>query len=237
MLIFKNPYRLFKAVLAGQTRLNYRTVLPFMVALSLVAALYHYFVLFRINLISNSYQLLPAQLLFETGVRFLLWFGVSLAAYILLKPFKRNLRFESVEISFFYIDVQTFGREFESLYAGLKETIRMKRAIPADIVESADRWLDVTYYDNDSGRSAEDTFDMVVLSVGMTPRADASDVASRLGVELADSGFALAPNQSLANAKGAFPTGSTCGPMSIADAIADGGRAASQAADYLSRTE
>jgi heterodisulfide reductase subunit A len=141
------------------------------------------------------------------------------------------------EVTFFYIDVQTFGREFESVYAGLRKTVRMKRAIPADIVETADGGLEVTYYDNDSGQSAEEVFDMVVLSVGMTPRANVSEVAAPLGVELADSGFALASDQSPANRNGVFSTGSACGPMSIADAIADGGRAAWQAADYLSRAE
>ncbi len=140
------------------------------------------------------------------------------------------------EITFFYIDVQTFGRDFDSVYADLREALRMKRTIPADIVRNSEGRLEVTYFDGEAAKGVEELFDMVVLSVGLTPRADAARLAAALGLTLAETGFvAGTPPPGDAPRGGVFPAGTARGPMSIAESIADAGRAAWEAVTYLNR--
>jgi heterodisulfide reductase subunit A len=142
------------------------------------------------------------------------------------------------DITFFYIDVQTFGRDFEALYAKLRDIVRMKRAIPADIILTDDAQLEITYFDNDAAEGVQELFDMAVLSVGMTPRSAAAELATTLGLSLADTGFVAPAAPSGATAAGGiFTAGSALGPMSIAESIADAGRAAWRTVTYLSEQQ
>jgi len=142
------------------------------------------------------------------------------------------------EITFFYIDVQTFGRDFETLYPEIQRAVRMRRAIPADVIETGDGGLEVSFFDNESGKGVEEMFDMVVLSVGLTPNPGTAETAAALGLSLADTGFAPTTAASGASSpEGIFTAGSVRGPMSISESIADAGRAAWMAAGYLTGTQ
>jgi len=151
--------------------------------------------------------------------------GTSLRMARMLKH-----RDPELEITFFYIDIQTFGRDFENVYRSIREEMRLGRAIPGDIYENEAGGLKVVHQDAASGESIKEDFDLVVLSVGLTPAEGTQQVAGLLQLRTADwenpFGEAAVP-------EGVFLAGTVAGPMGIADSVADAGRAALEVCGYL----
>ncbi|MCP4691438.1 MAG: CoB--CoM heterodisulfide reductase iron-sulfur subunit A family protein [Desulfobacterales bacterium] len=138
-------------------------------------------------------------------------------------------RLPDVEITVFYIDIQTFGRDFEPFYADVQQKIRLKRAIPGDIFDAGDDRPRVMYFDNETDKDVEEVFDLVVLSVGMTPREDAADLAASLGLPPTNAGFTAAADGD----GGVFTAGAVSGPKTIAESVADAGKAAMAVVKHL----
>ncbi len=138
------------------------------------------------------------------------------------------------QITFFYMDVQTFGRDFDLFYSKIRKDIRLVRAIPGDIYPAAEDQLRVTFLDNASSDTLQEEFDLVVLSVGMTPCDGLEKTAASLKLQLAETGFAeQAAQGGPAPQKGIFTAGAVTGPMSIPESIASAGKAAFDVAKYL----
>ena len=87
------------------------------------------------------------------------------------------------DITCFYIDIQTFAKSFDPLYRQTTDSIKMIRTIPADIYPADNNNLKVIYTETQPRESSEALFDLVVLSVGMTPGDGAVEMAGLLGVE------------------------------------------------------
>ena len=138
------------------------------------------------------------------------------------------------ECSIFYIDVQTFGRDFVPFYRRIQEDVRMIRAIPGDIVETPDGQLRVTYITGETYETIEEIFDCVVLSVGLQPCEENLKVARQLNLKVDDNGF-LASSQIAGedSKKGIFSAGAVGGPMSIAESIASAGEASLKILKYI----
>jgi heterodisulfide reductase subunit A len=131
------------------------------------------------------------------------------------------------QITFFYMDVQTFGRDFDEFYAKIRKDVRLIRAIPGDIYPAGNDQLQVTFLDNTSSETLQVKFDLVVLSVGMTPCQDMQKTAETLKMQLAETGFVERIDKGgLTSEKGVFAAGAVSGPMSIPESIASGGEAA-----------
>ena len=138
------------------------------------------------------------------------------------------------QVSFFYMDVQTFGRDFDDYYAKIRKDVRLIRALPGDIYPAVDDRLRVTFLDNASSETLQEEFDLVVLSVGMTPCQGMQKTADTLKVQLAETGFVKpADKGGMTSEKGIFTAGTVSGPMSIHESIASGGAAAFEAQKYL----
>ena len=138
------------------------------------------------------------------------------------------------QITFFYMDVQTFGRDFDEFYAKIRKDVRLIRAIPGDIYPAANEQLQVTFLDNTTSETLQEEFDLVVLSVGMTPCQGMQQTAETLNLQLADTGFAEQTDHGeLTFEKGIFTAGSVSGPMSIPESIASAGKTAFEVAKYL----
>ena len=145
-----------------------------------------------------------------------------------------KMRCPQTDISFFYIDIQTFGKEFEPFYQTVQSELRMIRAIPGDIYPAENDRLKVTYYDAAEKQIHDELFDLIVLSVGITPSEDNRSMAELLQLEIGDEGFLKSLDQTTAAApQGVFAAGTACGPMSIADSIASAGQVALAAAAYV----
>lgn len=140
------------------------------------------------------------------------------------------------EIIFFYIDVQTFGRDFQSFYQDVQKDVRLVRAMPGEIFPAEQDRLRVNYYAAATGESLEENFDMVVLSVGMEPAGDTKYLAGLFNLEIADSGFIRSTGRKeVAYANGIFSTGAVLGPMGIAETIAHAGYTAFETLKYLEK--
>jgi heterodisulfide reductase subunit A len=134
-------------------------------------------------------------------------------------------------ISVFYIDIQTFGRNFEPQYKEFQEAVRLVRAIPGDIFQVENDHLKFTYHESGKDEPEEALFDLVVLSVGLAPNPDTAGTAKRLGLDAPAEGFIGASDRATTN--GIFATGTVKGPMSIPESIADAGNTAWQVLEYL----
>ena len=140
----------------------------------------------------------------------------------------------AVEITFFYMDIQTFGKDFQTFYPKVQNDVKMIRAIPGDIYRTEDDRLRVNYFLAGSEKGTEDLFDMVVLSVGIIPGEDNNALAELLDVPLDISGFfARSGEKGNAGDPAIYCAGTTKGPMNIADAVADAGRVAWEVVQYL----
>jgi heterodisulfide reductase subunit A len=132
-----------------------------------------------------------------------------------------------VEITFFYIDIQTFGKDFQNFLACIKEDFTLVRTLPGDVFPAEDGRLRVAYFDPAGRQGREDIFDLLVLSVGITPDAQNLQLVRQLQLRPEPDGF-----WPISSSSGVFCAGTVCGPMSIAESIASGKQAAMYAAAY-----
>jgi heterodisulfide reductase subunit A len=138
------------------------------------------------------------------------------------------------EITFFYMDVQTFGKDFEKFYGEVQKDIRMIRVIPGDFYEMDDQCLKINYVNNLSHETVEELFDLVVLSVGITPCEDIGSLSRMLEVGPDEFGFLKIDDQEpLISRKGMFTAGTVKGPMSILEAVAGAGSAVWKIIQFL----
>jgi len=141
-------------------------------------------------------------------------------------------------VTIFYIDLQTAGKGFAQFYEEYKKSIRFVRGVPVEILQTASGELEVRFEDISQGKVCRDTFDLVVLSIGISPKQNSWDLARILGINLADDGFfdakdSLSPNET--NVDGIFLAGTCQGPKDIPDSIAHGIAAASKTMQALSK--
>ena len=143
------------------------------------------------------------------------------------------------KVTIFYIDLQTAGKGFAQFYEEYKKNIRFIRGVPVEILQTVSGDLEVKFEDISQGKVSRDTFDLVVLSVGMSPGKGTWDLARVLGINVSDEGFfdrnnSLSPNET--NVDGIFVAGACQGPGDIPDCIARGIAAASKAMQVLAES-
>ena len=139
-------------------------------------------------------------------------------------------------VTIFYIDLQTAGKGFAQFHEEYKGSIRFIRGVPVEILQDASGELEVKFEDVCQGKVCRDTFDLVVLSVGISPRKDSWDLARILGINLADDGFfdiADPLNSNETNVDGILLAGTCQGPRDIPDSIAHGIATASKVIHIL----
>jgi heterodisulfide reductase subunit A2 len=138
------------------------------------------------------------------------------------------------QITFFYIDIQTFGKDFQSFYLNARENIAMIRAIPGDILRTDADELEVIYFDPDTHASKESVFDLVVLSVGLLPSGDNERMARILKWTQDESGF-MPPHGSDCHPApaGIYTAGATTGPMTIAESVSSAEKTVYDMVQYL----
>jgi heterodisulfide reductase subunit A2 len=136
-----------------------------------------------------------------------------------------------MEATFFYIDVQNFGKNFQTYYADTRQQVRMIRSIPADVLKTADDRLKLSYFDPDTQAYQEAVFDMVILSVGLTPSESTRNLAAMLNIDM--DGLAYARKTPILLPNGVFAAGAAIEPMSIAESVLSAGKAACDIFHYL----
>ncbi len=138
-----------------------------------------------------------------------------------------------IEVTVFYIDIQTFGRDFESSWKDLRERFRFIRAVPADAIVARDRSIRLSCFDPEAGLPDTLDVELLVLSVGITPGPDLSETAGLFGLSTGPDGFLAGPTPESQSAAGVAAAGTVLGPMSIPDSVKSGKAAAWRTLEFL----
>ena len=91
--------------------------------------------------------------------------------------------------SIFYMDIRTYGKDFEKYYERAKTAgVNFVRSRVHTLTPQINGDVALEYIDEEGNRRTE-IFDMVVLSIGLTPPATLPEMASRMGFMLNEDGF------------------------------------------------
>ncbi|MBI4164338.1 MAG: CoB--CoM heterodisulfide reductase iron-sulfur subunit A family protein [Acidobacteria bacterium] len=143
------------------------------------------------------------------------------------------------EVFNFYIDIRTPGKGFEEFYCKLlSEGVHFIRGRVAEVTDwaldpSEEGKLVIRVEDTLIGRVRRIPVDMVVLSVGLEPHADADEVRRQFNITCSTEGWFLERHPKLAPVNtftdGIFLAGCCQGPKDIPDTVAQAGAAAAEA--------
>jgi heterodisulfide reductase subunit A len=137
-----------------------------------------------------------------------------------------------LDATIFYMDLRAYGKEFDDYYNRAKEEygIRFMRSRVAGVTENPLTGnLHVHYVENETPKTEE--FDMVILSIGMTPPKNVENLAKVLDIELNKYNFCETKHFSpLETSKpGIFVCGAFSAPKDIPESVAQASGAASKA--------
>ncbi len=146
-------------------------------------------------------------------------------------------RLPAVEMTIHKMDMQSGGRDIAPTWrAAMEEGIGVVSGLPAIIEASpTDPEQGVfVYEDVVTGERRREAYDLIVLSVGMQPRADAAEVARQFGLNRGPYGFfATEADGASTIAPGVFVAGCCQAPRSMADSVAHAQQAAQACYRYL----
>jgi len=141
------------------------------------------------------------------------------------------------ECTIFHNDIRSYGKDFERFYQRAENLpgvrfIRSYVSIGKEIPESKN--VTIRYSTFDDGVKEEE-FDMVVLSVGLNPPADAKSLADKFGIELNAHGFCKTDpvNPMETSRPGIFISGAFQGPIDIPESVVTASGAGSQCGELL----
>ena len=148
-------------------------------------------------------------------------------------------QFPNANVTVFYMDVRAFGKGFEEFYDQAREDgVLYRRGNPSEIIKRGDRVV-VRAEDTLLSEQVEVEADLVVLAVGMKPRADSEAVAQLLKLSRSGDGFFMEAHPKLrpveTSMAGVFLAGCCQAPKDIADSISQARAAASAAMIPLMR--
>jgi heterodisulfide reductase subunit A-like polyferredoxin len=144
---------------------------------------------------------------------------------------------KELEPTIFYMDIRAYGKDFDRFVDRAKDEygVRYIRSMPSSVKElQQTKNLLLTYVQED-GTLIDEEFDMVVLSVGLTPPKEAVDLAESLGVKLEEHGFCetALENPVQTSRDGVFVCGVFGGPKDIPETVMEASSAAACAEGLL----
>lgn len=137
----------------------------------------------------------------------------------------------------FFIDMRAAGKNGEEFYEQVQRSgVAFVQGKATEVVCGGGKLL-VRAEDTRLGRTVSVPVDLVVLAVGMEPRADAAQLARLFGVSLGEQGFfaerhlKFSPVQT--QVEGVFVAGCCQGPKDIPESVAQGAAAAAGALGFI----
>jgi heterodisulfide reductase subunit A-like polyferredoxin len=144
---------------------------------------------------------------------------------------------EPLDTTVFYMDLRTHGKDFDKYCtrAESENGVRFIQARVHTILPLSDDSLELRYVAQ-SGELVKERFDMVILSIGLSPKGEAAELAQRLGIELNAHGFARTSDLSpvATSRDGVYVCGTFQGPKDIPQSVSEASAAAAEAARSLS---
>lgn len=142
-----------------------------------------------------------------------------------------------IQPTIFYMEMRAFGKDFDKYVERAKHeySVRYQRAMISQVREVAGSTDLLLRFANEDGTLVEENFDLVVLSVGFQPHADALELAQTCGIELNDHRFAKTTQfEPISTTRpGVFVSGTYQGPKDIPETVMQGSSAAGQAMALL----
>lgn len=142
-----------------------------------------------------------------------------------------------LDCAIFFMDMRTPGKDFERFYDSAREKQGVRfirsRVHTIDPVPGGDD-LELRYV-TENGEMVTETFDMVVLSIGMEVAPEAVALAQKLGIELTEGRFCKTETfEPVATSKqGIYVCGAFQGPKDIPQSVVDASAAAGAAGEIL----
>lgn len=145
---------------------------------------------------------------------------------------------DSIEATIFYMDMRTFGKDYELYLQQAKERfgVRLVRCRPHSVIhKQGAEGLEIQYLPEGGSQQVYEDFDMVVLSTGFKVGAKTREMANILGIDLDVHGFARTSSFSpVATSKpGIYVAGLFESPKDIPETMVQGSAAACMAAGDL----
>ncbi|MCG6911646.1 MAG: FAD-dependent oxidoreductase, partial [Deltaproteobacteria bacterium] len=144
---------------------------------------------------------------------------------------------DDLECTIFYMDMRTHGKDFEKFYNTAKDKHGVRfvrsRVHTVNPVAGSDD-LEVRYV-TDEGRIETETFDQIVLSVGMEISSEIVTLAQKLGIELSDGNFCKTDTTTpvKTSVDGVYVCGAFQGPKDIPESVMEASSAACSAGILL----
>ncbi|MBW2216470.1 MAG: FAD-dependent oxidoreductase, partial [Deltaproteobacteria bacterium] len=144
-----------------------------------------------------------------------------------------------LDAAIFYMDMRTYGKDFEKYYDRAREEqgVRFVRSRIHTIEEDPETKDVILRYVDEDGIIQIETFDIVVLSVGMEISQELQDTATNLGIALDADNFVqtTAFNPVETSREGVYACGAFLEPKDIPYSVMEASAAACEAAVSLSQ--
>lgn len=142
-----------------------------------------------------------------------------------------------MEATIFYMDMRAFGKDFDQyIERGKREYgVRYIRSRVSHLKEEPETKNLIIHYETEEGEMVSETFELVVLSVGLEPAKENEEFLKIFGVELNPYGFAktstFSPLQT--SRPGIFVSGAFSGPKDVPETVAQASASAALASSLL----
>jgi heterodisulfide reductase subunit A2 len=142
-----------------------------------------------------------------------------------------------LDTAIFYIDMRTFGKDFERYYNRAREEagVRFIKSRITQILPMSDTGDLLIRYTDEAQKRIEETFDLVVLSVGIGVSKEAVDLARRLDIQLNHHHFVSTSSfEPVSTSKpGIFTSGAFEAPKDIPSSVIESSASAAMAESIL----
>jgi len=141
---------------------------------------------------------------------------------------------EDIETTIFYMDMRTFGKDYERYYQRAKNEfgVRFIHSRPHSVLmNEASGGIVLGYTTDDTPKLLSEAFDMVVLSIGFRIGDEMRSLATMLGIDVNDSSFPVHPglNQVETTRPGIYVAGAFEAPKDIPETMVQASAAACMA--------
>jgi len=142
-------------------------------------------------------------------------------------------RWPECQVTTFYMDLQNVGPDPKAFEEEVRQEIELIRALPGDLMATADGSLRLRFLDEESGKGLYRVVDLLVLTVGIWPGVDNPKLAAMLQLELTPDGFLKDGLEAGPEHRGIFLAGTATGPQSILECIAQATQSVQRVREYL----
>lgn len=145
------------------------------------------------------------------------------------------------DIDIFYMDMRAYGKDFDKYIDSAKNKygIGFVKSRVADVSDNPENGRLVLKYCDENGNVTGDEYDMVVLSVGLSPKLEVRSLFDRTGIKTDKYGFCWVNEMAPPNTskEGVAACGVSAGPKDIPETVVEASAAAAEASKIAYLTD